>query len=92
MATLNNNALFCGAIAVYIMYSLRGIAQLARASVSKTEGRGFKSLYPCHEKTYSLRAICFFFVWAAWLEPKVQSKPPTHKPAVKHYRTVLFMS
>ena len=25
----------------------RGVAQLARASVSKTEGRGFKSLHPC---------------------------------------------
>ena len=26
----------------------RGVAQLARASVSKTEGRGFESLRPCH--------------------------------------------
>ena len=25
----------------------RGVAQLARASVSKTEGRGFESLHPC---------------------------------------------
>ncbi len=30
----------------------RGVAQLARASVSKTEGRGFDSCHPC-QSTYA---------------------------------------
>ena len=35
---------------------LRGVAQLARASVSKTEGWGFESLRPCHLGSRRLRA------------------------------------
>ena len=36
---------------------LRGVAQLARAAVSKTAGRAFESLHPCQALAFPGRQI-----------------------------------
>jgi len=41
----------------------RGVAQLARASVSKTEGRGFESLHPCQFIFDQLR-LCLQLIYS----------------------------
>lgn len=44
-------------IECYNRHRYRGVAQLARATVSKTVGRGFESLHPCQARRESLKTI-----------------------------------
>lgn len=46
-----------------IMRFYRGVAQLARALVSKTKGRGFESLHPCQLKCHKRKFVTFLFTY-----------------------------